>query len=115
MLFLIILILSFASGYFLPWWVVAIAAFIAAFFAGRRPGYTFTAGFAAVFIAWVVLALFKSVPNNHILVKRVTVLFHLPNWQLLLVLTGAVGGLLGGMAALTGLLFKNLVQKDDNK
>ena len=115
MLFLIILILSFASGYFLPWWVVAIAAFIAAFFAGKKPASTFGAGFFAVFVAWIVLALFKSVPNDHILAKKVATLFTLPNWIFILLLTGVVGGLAGGMSALTGLHFKNLVQKDDVK
>ncbi len=106
MLFLIILVLSFAGGYFLPWWVIAIAAFLAAFFAGKKPSTAFLSGFIAVFIAWVVLALFKSVPNNHILAKRVAHLFQLHYWILILLLTGFVGGLVGGMSALSGMLLK---------
>ena len=38
MLFLLILILSFAGGFFLPWWIVAIAAFLSALLIGRSPG-----------------------------------------------------------------------------
>jgi hypothetical protein len=112
MLFLIILILSFASGFFLPWWVVAIAAFLAALFAGKTARQAFISGFGAVFIVWVVLALFKSIPNDHILAKRIAALFHLPSWWLILVVTGIVGGLVAGFAALSGLLVKKAFEKE---
>ncbi len=115
MLFLIILILSFASGFFLPWWVVAIAAFLTAIFAGKTAGQAFISGFGAVFIVWIVLALFKSVPNDEILVKRIAGLFFLPPswWGLVLVITGLIGGLVGGFAALSGLLVKKAFEKTE--
>ncbi|GAA3967039.1 hypothetical protein [Mucilaginibacter dorajii] len=112
MLFLIILILSFASGFFLPWWVVAIAAFLAAIFVGKTAGQAFVSGFGAVFIVWVVLALFKSIPNDHILAKKIAVLFQLPSWWLILIITGLAGGLVGGFAALSGLLVKKAFEKE---
>ena len=111
MLFLIILILSFASGFFLPWWVVAIAAFSAAFFAGKTGKQAFLSGFLAVFIVWIVLALFKSIPNDHVLAKKVAELFHLPGWGYLLLITGVIGGLVSGFAALSGLLLKRAFEK----
>lgn len=112
MLFLIILILSFASGYFLPWWVVAIAAFLAALFIGKTSGQSFWSGFLAVFVVWAALALFKSVPNDHILASRVVQLFPLPNnWIWLLAVTALIGGLVGGMAALSGVLVKKAFGK----
>lgn len=111
MLFLIVLILSIAGGYFLPWWVVAIIAFLAAFFIGKTPVHAFWAGFGSVFIAWAVLALFKSIPNEHILASRVVQLFPLPNnWVYLLIVTALTGGLVGGMAALSGVLLKRAVK-----
>jgi hypothetical protein len=103
MLFLIILILSFASGYFLPWWVIAIAAFLSAFFIGKTSGQSFWSGFAAVFIVWTVLALFKTIPNDNMLAKRVAVLF--------LLITSLIGGLVGGMSALSGVLLKRAIKK----
>jgi hypothetical protein len=107
MLFLIILILSFASSYFLPWWVAAVIAFLAAVFIGKTSGRSFWSGFGAVFVVWVILALFKSIPNDNILASRVIQLFPLPhNWVLLLVITALIGGLVGGMAALSGILMK---------
>ena len=112
MLFLIILILSFAGGYFLPWWIVAIAAIIAAFFVGKSPGGSFWSGFAAVFIGWIILSLFKSLPNDNLLATRVAALFQLPNWVWLLLITGIIGGLVGGMAAMSGVLVRRALSED---
>ena len=112
MLFLIILVLSFITSYFLPWWMVAIIAFLAAFFIGKAPGQSLWSGFAAVFVVWTVLALFKSIPNNHMLADRVIQLFPLPhNWIYLLAVTALIGGLVGGMGALSGALLKRAFAK----
>ncbi|MDB5143318.1 MAG: hypothetical protein JWQ66_2031 [Mucilaginibacter sp.] len=110
MLFLIILILTFISGFFLPWWMIALIAFLAAFFMGKTSGQTFWSGFGGVFIAWTVLALLKSIPNDNMLVKRVTQLFQLPNWILILLITALIGGLVGGMSALSGVLVKKTLK-----
>ena len=107
MLFLIILILTFISTFFLPWWAAALIAFLAALFIGKTSGKSFWAGFGAVFIAWTILALIKSIPNNNMLASRVVQLFPLPHqWILLLLITALIGGLVGGMAALSGMLLK---------
>jgi len=109
MLFLIILILSFVSSYFLPWWVAALIAFLAALFIGKTSGRSFWSGFGSVFIVWIILALLKSIPNDNILAGRVIQLFPLPhNWILLLLITALIGGLVGGLAALSGILTKKV-------
>jgi hypothetical protein len=110
MLFLVILLLSFACSYFLPWWMISIIAFLAAFFMGKTLGRSFLSGFAAVFIVWVILALLKSIPNDNILAGRVAALFQLPNWILLLLITALIGGLVGGMSALSGILVKKAIK-----
>jgi hypothetical protein len=112
MLFLIILILSFISSYLLPWWASAIIAFLAALFAGKTSGQSFWSGFGAISILWTILALLKSVPNDNILASRVIQLFPLPHqWILLLLITALIGGLVGGMAALSGVLTKKALKK----
>ncbi len=112
MLFLIILILSFAGSFFLPWWVAAIVAFLAAFFVGKTSSRSFLAGFSAIFVVWTILALLKSLPNDNILANRVVQLFPLPhNWVWVVLITALVGGLVGGMAALSGVLLKKAFSK----
>jgi hypothetical protein len=112
MLFLIILILSFVCGFFLPWWVAVIVAFLAAFFIGKTSMRSFWSGFAAIFVVWAALALLKSIPNENILAGRVVQLFPLPNnWIWLLFVTALVGGLVGGIGALSGILLKKALNK----
>ena len=114
MLFLLILILTLIGGYIMPWWTCAIIAFVMAMYAGKRPAQAFWSGFTAIFIVWTVLALFKSIPNNNILASRVAMLFHLPHWTLLLLITALIGGLVGGMSALSGLLVRRLFVKQEH-
>lgn len=112
MLFLIILVLSFAGSFFLPWWMVALIAFAAALIIGGKPGKGFLSGFGAIFIAWTALALMKSVPNENILAGRVVQLFPLPNnWIWVLLVTAVIGGIVGGMSALSGALLKRAFAK----
>ena len=108
MLFIIILILSLIAGFITPWWVTAIICFIMALYAGKTPSQSFWSGFLAIFIVWLVLILFKTVPNDHVLASRVTVLLHLKRWYLLLSITALTGGVVGGMSALSGLMVKRL-------
>lgn len=112
MLFIIVFILSLLSSYFLPWWAAAIISFLAAMFIGKTSRQSFWSGFGAVFTLWVILALLKSIPNDNILASRVIQLFPLPHqWILLLLITALIGGLVCGLAALSGLLTKNALKK----
>jgi len=111
MLFLIILVLSVAAAYVLPWWAAAIIAFFAGLYWGKTSGQAFWSGFGGLFLAWAISALIKTIPNENILATRVAQLFHLPNWILLFIVTALIGGLVGGMAALSGILTKKAFQK----
>jgi len=111
MLFFIIFILSLATSFILPWWAVAIIAFAASVYAGYRPAQAFWSGFGAVFCVWIIIALFKSIPNNHMLATRVAALFKAPHWVVLLGVTALIGGLVGGLAALSGLYVKRVFEK----
>lgn len=107
MLFFIILILSFIVSFVLPWWAMAIISFFAALLIAKKPAQAFWSAFTAIFIVWVVIAMFKSVPNDHILATRVAHMLPLGgNWVLLTAITGIIGGLVAGMSALSGALFK---------
>lgn len=109
MLFILIFVLTLIAGFITPWWAAPIIAFVMALYAGTKPAQAFWSGFGAVFMVWTVLALFKSVPNDHILASRVAVLFHLPHWIWILFITALIGGLVGGMSALSGFLVRRLV------
>ena len=109
MLFLVLLILSLASAPLLPWWCSAVLPFTISFFAAQNEKKSFLSGFAAYALGWTLLALSKSLPNGGLLARRIAVLMQLPHWTLVLALTAVIGGLLGGMGALSGLLVRKAI------
>lgn len=93
------LILTLFVPYF---WSTVIIAFVIGF-AFKIDGWkSFIAGFLGMLGLWAGYALFLDVANEAILSEKVAQLFQLSNANLLIVITGLIGGLLGGFGALTG-------------
>ena len=102
-------LLSFAGALFFPWWIIAIAAFLVALVIPLKSGYSFIAGFIALFLLWGLQALFIDTANHHILAEKVARLLPLGGSFIALILLSAfIGGLVAGMAALTGSLARKM-------
>jgi hypothetical protein len=96
-------LLSFAAGLYLPWWSIALVAFLVAFFIWQKPWLAYLSGFTAGLLLWGLLALWIDMQNDHILSQRMATLFPLGGSSLLLVLvTGLLAAIIGGLAALSG-------------
>lgn len=92
---------------FLPWYSFVVVAFLIAIVAKQQPFKSFLSGFIALFLLWVIWSLIKDIPNQHILSTKVANILPLKgNVTLLVIITGLVGGLLGGFGALTGSFIK---------
>lgn len=87
---------------FLPWWSIAIGAAGVAYLVGNKSFNSFLAGFLAIALLWVGLALIIDLKTNSILTEKINQLLPLNSF----ILTMLVGGLVGGFAALTGALIK---------
>ena len=90
---------------FLPWWIIALVGFVGGY--TIKQGYlkAFAAGFISIFLLWIVYAFMLSHGNNDILAAKVARLLPLQGQvSLLLLVTGIVGGLVSGLATLTGRL-----------
>jgi hypothetical protein len=99
--------LSFATGLYLPWWTVAPVCFIVAAVISLRRGIAFLAGFLAIFLLWGGMSFLISLMNEHILAHNMSILILKKDSPILLVLlTGAIGGFVGGFAALSGSLVR---------
>jgi hypothetical protein len=100
---LLTLALSFISGLFLPWWGIAIVALLVAILVRQIAGLSFLSGFLGVFLLWAGLAWWIDSKNNSILSERIAHVLPLGgNSMLLILVTGLVGGLVAGFAALSG-------------
>jgi hypothetical protein len=100
---LLIAALSFLAGMFLPWWSVAIVAFIVALLIPQKITMSFLSGLIGVFLLWAIVALWIDIKNNSVLSHKVSELFKLGGSSILLIfVTALIGGLVGGFAAMAG-------------
>ncbi|MEN9569388.1 MAG: hypothetical protein RL172_619 [Bacteroidota bacterium] len=100
---LLIALLSLAACFYLPWYSIAIVAFIVSVAIPLKPGKAFLAGFAALFILWGGLSWYISLANKHILAKKMSLLILQSNSPVaLIVVTALIGALVAGLAALSG-------------
>ena len=107
---LVTALLSFVSGLYLPWWGIAIAAFLVSAAIPQKPGFSFLSGFLGVFLLWEVLAWWIDNKNNGILSQKIAVLIPLGgSTVLVIVITSLVGALVAGSAALAGCYARRLV------
>ncbi|MFY7900552.1 MAG: hypothetical protein ACOVNY_10245 [Chitinophagaceae bacterium] len=88
---------------FLPWYSFVFGVAIVSWGIQQKPLLSFTSGFIAVFLLWLVLAILKDVSNNHLLSIKVANILPLNgSYVILILITAFIGGLLGGFSALTG-------------
>lgn len=100
---LLIALLSYIAGLFLPWWSIALAAFLVALIIRPSIGMSFLAGFTGIFLLWALVSLWIDIENEHILSHKIAQLFPLGGSSALLILvTALVGALVGGFAAMSG-------------
>jgi hypothetical protein len=100
--FFLTILLSFAGALFLPWWIIAVAAFLVAALIHQRPLKSFLTGFLALFILWGAQAFFVDIRNEHLLATKVAAILPLGGSYIVLILVTAFdGGLVAGMSALT--------------
>lgn len=96
-------LLSFTAGLYLPWWSIAVCAFVVSVLIIQQPLKAFLAGFAGVFLLWLIFSWLIDSANDHILSHKIAQIFPLGGVSFLLILvTALVGGLVGGLAALSG-------------
>ena len=113
---LLIGLLSFIAGIFLPWWVLAVIAFGVGLLVPQRPFFSFLAGFLGIFLMWAVVAAWIDSQNGGLLSQKIAALFPLGGSSVLLILvTSFIGGLVGGFAALSGSLLRGIITRNDEE
>lgn len=96
-------LLSFIAGLYLPWWSIAIVAFLVAILMRQFIGRSFLAGFLGIFLLWFIVAFSIDSKNEHILSQKIAQVFPLGGSSILLILiTALIGALVGGFAAMSG-------------
>lgn len=100
--FVVVLLLSWMLQSFLPWWTMAIGAFATGLYFRHGGFLSFLAGLLGVGLLWFGMAWYSDSSTNSILSERVAGIFPTKTVGLLLLVTGFIGGLVGGLASMTG-------------
>ncbi|MFM2428760.1 MAG: hypothetical protein RL012_644 [Bacteroidota bacterium] len=95
-------LLSYVAEQFLPWWTIGICAAIIAMCLTLNRIAAFLGGFTAISLLWMIVATSIDVRTNAILSTKIAPLLGFQSSTLLILLTGLVGGMVGGLGALSG-------------
>lgn len=106
LLVLLIMLLAFVLNIWLPWWTIALPGLLFGYVLKPAPGKAFLAGFVALFVLWGSQTLYIHIANNGFLSSRIAeMLGGIPPFLLILI-SAIIGGLVSGLAALTGSLVR---------
>lgn len=110
--FVITLTIAIILSQFLPWWHVMVAGFVSALFFSLKGTAVFFIPFLAIFLFWIVYSFWLTNANDFILAEKIAVLLPLGgSWPLLLLVTGLIGGIASGVAALLGNQCRLLIKR----
>jgi hypothetical protein len=108
---ILILVLASAVQLDLPWWSLAVVAFVVGLAIAPTGRVAFWAGFSGAALSWLLPAAWLAYQNDGLLAHRVAQLLPLGGSVPALVLVaGLVAGLAGGLAALAGTWLRQAFQ-----
>jgi hypothetical protein len=100
--FLLILLLAYVAGMVLPWWSVALVAFLVTLLMPLSPAKSFFSAFLGIFVLWMILAFYTDVRNDHILANRMSeMILKVRSAPLMGVVSSFLGALVAGFGAST--------------
>jgi hypothetical protein len=102
------ILLSYMAEQYLPWWTISICAAAVAMGLPLNRITAFLGGFTAISLLWMIVATLIDVRTNSILSTKIAPLLGFQSATLLILLTGLVGGLVGGLGALSGQQIRTL-------
>ncbi|TCD00827.1 hypothetical protein [Pedobacter psychroterrae] len=109
MVFIVIIIASFLLQMVMPWWIIVVISFATCGLIGKTGKISLWSPFFAILALWTGMALFKSIPNNHLLALRVAEMFGIRSWMLILILSAVLGAFCAGISGFCGYHFRKAI------
>lgn len=101
--FIATIVLALILSQFLSWWSIMLTAFLTAFLIPLKKSTVFIVPFLAIALLWIIQSWILSSTNDYILAKKIATLLPLGgNPFVLMLVTGIIGGLAAGIAAVFG-------------
>ncbi|MDN4166595.1 hypothetical protein QWY31_13885 [Cytophagales bacterium LB-30] len=104
----LIAVLSYFAGPYFPWWFAGLVSFVVSALIPGKHAHSFWAGFVAVGLVWLGLALRLHWQAQAPLTQAMAQLLQVQEVPYLMVVTALVGALVGGSFGLSGSTFRSL-------
>ncbi len=114
LLALLIIVTAFLLNLFLPWWSIAIPGLLFGYYFNQKAAVSFGWGFLALFLLWGGQALYIHIANDGLLSGRIAEMLQIGSPLLVVLITAFLGGVVSGLATLTGSLVKETPRKFSN-
>ncbi len=110
---ILVALLGSIAQFYLPWWSAVIIALTVEAIVGKGNSTAFFSGFYGIAIPWMVLSGYIDFHNQSILSVQILEMFKLPPYGfVMVVVTGLLGGLIGGFASVVGSWIRQAITKD---
>jgi hypothetical protein len=110
----LIALCAFVMGIYMPWWSIAIAAFLVPTIIDLKPVWAFLSGFVALFLFWGIMSWIISSNNQQVFAHKISrLILSSDNPTLLIFVTALLGALVAGFASLSGSLLRKLIMKQN--
>jgi len=108
---LLIVAIGFPLQLFFPWWSITILAALVGFLLKfDHSWWSYLAGFIGVAVLWAAYATYLDTGNAQVLSSKMGNLFGNLSSASMILLTGLIGGVVGGFATMTGTLGQRLLR-----
>ncbi|MDN5211470.1 hypothetical protein QQ020_05390 [Fulvivirgaceae bacterium BMA12] len=99
---ILIAILAFLLQQVMPWWIIALVCFFVTLVI-KSSGFTdFMAGFLGIGLLWLLMAWWIDHETNSMLTTKIAQLLGVGQAYIVILATGLIGSIVGGLAALSG-------------
>ena len=112
---LIIGVLSYFLPFYLPWWSVALVGFLAGFTLHGPVFNSFVSGFLGTGIVWVAMAWQIDRATSSFLTSQMAQLLTVESSLYVIIITGLLGALVGGLSCVTGNSFRQIFLKKKSR
>jgi len=110
-----IAVLSYLSAMVMPWWSAMLSSALIAFLLPGNNLNAFLSGFLGVGLIWLLMAWKIDTETGSILSEKMVTLFPIDDKNILIIITGTIGGLAGALGAFTGNSFRQTLAKRKEK
>lgn len=110
----LIALVCFLAEWVFPWWTAAVSAFVVTAVYPNSGFRSFLSGFLGVGLLWLFAAVYFSIQADYILSSKVAELMQ-TRPAVLILATGLVGAIIGGMGAMTGSQLHRLLKTEGRK